>query len=75
MRESDDFYNRQEQFLKNCGEHVSRIENDLMDDLWCRFMKVRADPEATKRETNVAGNEFVREFNRLGISVDNSEDE
>ena len=71
----DDYYDRQEAFLKNCGEHVSKVENSFMDDLWCKFVKIRSDPEATRTETNTAGNEFVKEFNRLGVSVDNSEDE
>lgn len=62
-------------FVKNCGEHVLQIENDHVDSLWCNFLRVRADPEATRAETNTAGNEFVREFNRLGISVPNAEDE
>ena len=63
-----------DEFAILCGEYVSKIENGHMDDLWCNYMKVRADPMATRIETAQVGNEFVRELNRLGISVDNDED-
>ena len=63
------------EFVKACGEYTLRVENDLLDELWCNFLRIRADPEATRTETNKTGNDFVREFNRLGISVPNTEDE
>ena len=63
------------EFVKNCGTHVLKVENDQMDILWLRYLEVRADPEATHTETVAAGNEFVREFNRLGITAPNSNEE
>ena len=62
-------------FEELCGEYVLKIENDKLDELWLEYLRVRADPQATRKETTAAGNDFVKQFNRLGISANNPNEE
>ena len=78
MERTKDSYEEHEpgwRFVKACGEYTLKVENDQMDELWLKYLSVRADPEATHTETVAAGNEFVKEFNRLGITAPNSNED